>query len=92
VQEPRQMRQELNTLSAAITSKRQHLDDHGLFDAQARAAATDLDVPDGSSPSGLEPLPHSQSLIAKEIDALGERFRLWLSRVDRKYHSNYMRE
>jgi hypothetical protein len=91
------MRQALDALGAAITTKLQHLQNHGLFDDETQATAADLHVHHVSIASQLEAAkieeasPQTRSLIAREIDAFGERFRLWLARIDRRYQRDRMR-
>jgi hypothetical protein len=87
------MHQVLEVLGAAITARLQHLQDYGLFDSETQATAADLHVRDVSIASQIEAVktgedsPEQRSLIAREIDALGERFRLWLARIDRRYQN-----
>jgi hypothetical protein len=69
----------------------------GLFAGGTRAVATDLQAAQLAIAPNLEAInideraPHARSMIAKEIGALGERFRLWIVAIDRKYQSNAMR-
>jgi len=93
-EDARLMRQELDALAAAITTKLRHLEERGLLDEETRALAAHLQggLPPNASElegadKGTRPL-HSRSLIAKEIDALGQRFRSWLARTDRKYQTH----
>jgi len=96
LEDARKMRQELEALGLAIIAKRQLLDERGLFDAQTRAAASDPQAdqlaiaPNQEAINIDERRPHARSVIAKEIDALGERLRLWIARIDQKYQSNNM--
>ena len=82
-----ELRERLDALGAAIVAKVRHLDERGLFDPEA----TELHVHDVSiatlldatGPEGLR--ADRRSLIDREIDALGLRFKLWVARIDRRH-------
>jgi hypothetical protein len=93
-EDARQMRADLDTLGTAITTRLQRV--RQLFGKETRSGAVAPRV--GSPPppaqqgaqeanSSSEPHP-SQSTVAKEIDALGERLKSWISRTDEKYRAH----
>jgi hypothetical protein len=80
-----QLQQKLDARSADRATKPRDLHDNDRHDTADFPHQHLPIAPERERGDLEESTPDAGSLIAKEIAALGERFRLWLARTDQKY-------